>query len=47
MPGLAQRAHLVTEIALRLAQVVRLGEPLAGEHLVGDLRLAEPRAYGL
>ena len=40
--GLAQHAHLVTEIALGLAQVVRLGEALAGERLVGDLGLAAP-----
>jgi hypothetical protein len=32
-----QRSHRVGEVALRLAQVVRLGEALAGERLVGDL----------
>ena len=40
VPALAQCPHDVSEIALRLAQVVRLGEALAGQRLVGDLGLA-------
>ena len=42
----AQRAHHVAEIALRLAQVVGLGEALAGERLVGDLGLASRARTG-
>ena len=38
--GAAQSTHDMAEVALGLAQVVRLGETLAGQHLVGDLGLA-------
>src|SRR5271165_5773848 len=38
----AEHPKEVTQIPLGLAQVVGLGEPLPGEELVGDLRLAPP-----
>ena len=41
-PAEAQRPHLVAEIALRLAEIVGLGEALRAEGLVGDLRLRSP-----
>ena len=46
MPVRAQRAHHVAEIALRLTQVVRLGEALAGQRLVGDLTRRRPARRG-
>ena len=43
LAGQAQGTHLVSEVALGLAQVVGLGEALGAEGLVGDLRLGAPR----
>ncbi len=42
-PGRAHRPHGVPEVALGLAQIVRLGEALARERAVGDLGLAALR----
>ena len=39
----AQRANLVAHVALGLAQVVRLGEALSGQRLVGERRVAAVR----
>ena len=51
--GSLQHAHGVTEVTLGLALIVRLGEALAGENLVGDLglrsvgeRVVDARALG-
>ena len=42
-PACPQCADDVAQVALRLALVMRLGEALAGERLVGNLGLAAPR----
>jgi hypothetical protein len=44
-PGLAQRPDDVAEIALGLTQIMRLGETLAGQSLVGDLARAALRIW--